>query len=56
LANGHNIQSEFPGIQVTSVGGQWGPKTVTAEGSLNGGGPLLKVSTTTGNISFRPNR
>jgi hypothetical protein len=56
LANGHNILSDFPGIQVTSEGGQWGPKTVTAEGSLNGGGPLLKVSTTTGDISFRPSR
>jgi DUF4097 and DUF4098 domain-containing protein YvlB len=56
LANGHSIQSDFAGIRVTSVGGQWGPKTVTAEGSLNGGGPLLKVRTTTGDISFRPSR
>jgi len=38
------------------VGGQWGPKTVTAEGNLNGGGPLLKVRTTTGDITIRPSR
>ena len=56
LANGHSIQSDFAGIRVNAVGGQWGPKTVTAEGSLNAGGPLLKVRTTNGNISFQPSR
>ena len=45
LANGHTIRSDFPAIRVTAVGGQWGPRTITAEGSLNNGGPLLKVST-----------
>ena len=36
-----------------SEGGRVGTrKTITAEGSLNGGGPVLKVRTTTGNISF----
>jgi DUF4097 and DUF4098 domain-containing protein YvlB len=53
LANGHHITSEFPDIHVRSEGGQWGPKTFTAEGKLNGGGPMLKVRTTTGDISFR---
>ncbi|MGD0513450.1 MAG: hypothetical protein ABSA29_09135 [Terriglobales bacterium] len=53
VANGHNIRSDFPDIRVSSEGGDYGPKTVTAEGSLNGGGPVLKVSTTTGDISFR---
>ncbi len=53
LANGHNIHSDFPEIRVMSEGGQWGPRTITADGKLNGGGPLLKVSTTTGDISFR---
>ncbi len=53
LGNGHRIQSDFPAIRVNSVGGPWGPKTVTAEGSLNGGGPLLKVRTTSGDITFR---
>jgi DUF4097 and DUF4098 domain-containing protein YvlB len=53
VANGHNIRSDFPDIKVVSEGGDYGPKTVTAEGSLNGGGPVLKVSTTTGDICFR---
>lgn len=53
LANGHGIQSDFPSIQVRTEGGEWGPKSVTAEGNLNGGGPLLKVHTTTGNIVIR---
>jgi len=53
VANGHSIRSDFPEIRITSEGGEWGPKTVTAEGSLNGGGPVLKVRTATGDISFR---
>jgi DUF4097 and DUF4098 domain-containing protein YvlB len=52
LANGHRIRSDFSEIRVTSEGGEWGPGSATAEGSLNGGGPVLKVRTTTGNISF----
>ncbi len=53
VANGHGIRSEFPDIHVSSEGGQWGPKTVTAEGQLNGGGPVLKVRTNSGNVYFR---
>jgi DUF4097 and DUF4098 domain-containing protein YvlB len=53
VANGHRIVSDFPEIHVSSEGGDYGPKTVTAEGNLNGGGPTLKVRTTTGDISFR---
>jgi len=53
VANGHSIHSDFPEIKVTIEGGDYGPKTVTAEGNLNGGGPVLKVQTTTGDISFR---
>jgi DUF4097 and DUF4098 domain-containing protein YvlB len=53
LANGHKILSDFNDIRVTSEGGDWpGPKTYTAEGKLNGGGPELKVRTTTGDIKF----
>ena len=52
-ADGHSIHSDFPEIHVVSEGGQWGPKTLRAEGSLNGGGPNLKVSTTTGDIWLR---
>jgi DUF4097 and DUF4098 domain-containing protein YvlB len=53
LGNGHRITSDFPDIHVNSEGNQWGPKTLTAEGKLNGGGPVLKVRTTTGDICFR---
>jgi DUF4097 and DUF4098 domain-containing protein YvlB len=53
LANGHTIHTDFADIHILSEGGKWGPKTVTAEGSLNGGGPVLKVRTSAGNINFR---
>ncbi|MGA9529361.1 MAG: hypothetical protein WBS24_14695 [Terriglobales bacterium] len=53
MANGHSIHSEFSDIHVSNEGGNWpGPRSVTAEGQLNGGGPVLKVRTTSGNITF----
>jgi DUF4097 and DUF4098 domain-containing protein YvlB len=52
-ANGHNIRSDFSEIAVTTEGGDYGPKTVSAEGNLNGGGPVLRVHTTTGDICIR---
>ena len=53
IANGHTIRSDFSDIHVSTEGGPWGPKTVTAEGQLNGGGPVLKVRTNSGNVNFR---
>jgi len=53
MANGHNIRSDFPEIRVVSEGETYGPRTITAEGVVNGGGPVLKVRTTTGDIMFR---
>ena len=53
MAGGHKIRSDFGDIHISSEGGPWpGPQTVTAEGQLNGGGPVLKVRTNSGNISF----
>jgi hypothetical protein len=52
LGSGHHIRSDFPDIHIASEGDQW-VKTLTAEGKLNGGGPVLKVRTTTGDICFR---
>ena len=52
MASGHHITSEFPDIHVHSEG-DWGSKTISAEGKLNGGGPVLKVRTTTGDINFK---
>src|SRR5271166_2175914 len=53
IANGHTIRSDFPDIRVSSEGGPYGPRTVTAEGQLNGGGPTLKVRTNSGSVNFR---
>jgi DUF4097 and DUF4098 domain-containing protein YvlB len=53
VANGHAIHSDFSEIHIKTEGGEYGPKTYTADGSLNGGGPVLKVVTTTGDIWFR---
>ena len=50
---GHQIRSDFPDINISSEGNQWGPKTLMAEGKLNGGGPLLKVHTSTGDICLK---
>lgn len=52
-AFGHKIDSEFPGLNITSEGGQWGPKTISAAGKLNGGGQLLTIETAMGNILIR---
>jgi hypothetical protein len=53
MASGSGIRSDFPELQITSQGGDYGPKTMFAEGNLNGGGPMLKVRTTIGQIAFR---
>ena len=53
MGNGHHITSDFPDIHIASEGGKWGPKTLTAEGKLNGGGPVLKVRTSSGDICFK---
>ena len=52
MGNGHRITSDFPDIHVHSEGDQWN-KSLSAEGSLNGGGPLVKVHTSTGDICIR---
>ncbi len=53
MGNGHHITSEFPDIRISSEGSQWEPKTLNAEGKLNGGGPVLKVHTSSGDICFK---
>jgi DUF4097 and DUF4098 domain-containing protein YvlB len=53
MGNGHRITSDFADIHVSSEGDQWGPKTLIAEGKLNGGGPLVKVHTSTGDICIK---
>ena len=53
MGNGHHITSDFSDIRIASEGDKWGPKTLTAEGKLNGGGPMLKVHTSSGDICFK---
>ena len=53
MGNGHRITSDFSEIHTSSEGDHWGPKTLTAEGKLNGGGPMLKVHTSTGDICIK---
>jgi hypothetical protein len=47
------IHSEFPELRIVNEGSGFGPKMTYAEGSVNGGGPLLKVRTSVGQIDFR---
>lgn len=53
VASGQGIRSEFPEIHVNSEGGQWGPKSYFADGNLNGGGPVMRLHTTTGTIVIK---
>ena len=53
MVSGSGIHSDFPGLQVHWEGGKVGPKSAWAEGQLNGGGAMLRVRTTIGQIDFR---
>lgn len=48
----NRIQCDFPGIQVRLDEGV-GPRTLVAEGAINGGGPVLRIRNTTGNIQIK---
>lgn len=52
VARGKGIISDFPELKITNSG-NIGPREAFAEGSINGGGPVLHVHTATGNIEFR---
>jgi DUF4097 and DUF4098 domain-containing protein YvlB len=49
--NGGGITSDFAELKVRSEGGQYGHE-VYADGSLNGGGPLLKIRAGNGSITI----
>ena len=53
MATGYGIRSEVPGIRISKQGGAFGPQSAWAEGTLNGGGPLLRIRTAMGHIDFR---
>ena len=53
-AMGHKIISDFAEVKVTQEGSEWGgPREVYGQGAINGGGPLLKIHTSVGNIELR---
>jgi len=56
MATGHGIVSEFSGLRITKEGSNFAPRSIYAEGTLNGGGPALKVRTIIGQIDFRQSR
>jgi hypothetical protein len=47
-----SIDSDFPELTVKTEQG-WGPRETFANGSLNGGGPVLKLNTNTGSIQIK---
>jgi hypothetical protein len=53
FCSGPGITSDFAELKVHTEGGEYGPHEVYAEGSLNGGGPLLKIRTSNGRIEIR---
>ena len=52
MVSGAGISSDFSGLNITRTGGQWGPRSMYAEGALNGGGPVLRIRTTIGQIAL----
>lgn len=52
VPRGQGILSDFPELKITRSG-SYGAREAFAEGALNGGGPVLHVHTTSGNIEFR---
>jgi hypothetical protein len=52
MASGQKIYSEFPELQVSSEGPDFGPKETYCLGNLNGGGKVLHIHTSTGNIEL----
>ncbi|HEY1939792.1 MAG TPA: hypothetical protein VGJ33_17810 [Candidatus Angelobacter sp.] len=52
-ARSYGIRSDFDELKITAPSRNLGPREFYAEGSLYGGGPLLHVHTTTGNIEIK---
>ena len=53
VANSVNrIQCDFPDVRIHREEGP-GPRTLVAEGAINGGGPVLRIHNTTGSIQIK---
>ncbi len=50
--NDRRIQSDFEAIRVRLDRERFGPSSITAEGALNGGGPVLRILNTAGHIKI----
>ena len=55
-ASGHKIHSDFSEIRINSENPGYGPRELFAEGNLNGGGPALRMHTTSGDIEILRNK
>jgi DUF4097 and DUF4098 domain-containing protein YvlB len=56
-AMGHRMVTDFPEVKVTQESSEWGvPREIYGRGAINGGGPLLKIHTTAGNVEIRPGK
>ena len=53
MTTGRGVSSDFPELKIATEGGEYGPKSMTVDGALNGGGPVLKVRTTIGQIQIK---
>jgi DUF4097 and DUF4098 domain-containing protein YvlB len=56
VSNGHRVISEFDEVKVTNDNDGYGPRTVYGNGAINGGGPVLKLNTSNGNIYLKKGR
>jgi hypothetical protein len=57
MASGHSIRSDFPEVKVTTPQRRdsdedYGPREQSASGTINGGGPLLRLRTNMGDIQI----
>lgn len=53
MVSGSGIVSDFSSLNITWQGGQFSPRSAWAEGAVNGGGPMLRIRTTIGQIALR---
>ena len=52
MASGHKIKSDFPELKITTEGSGFGARHWDAQGMLNGGGPMLRLRTSAGDIEI----
>ena len=51
-----HIFSDFPNLKMANGVAEYGPRSIVAEGTIHGGGPLIEVRTTLGQIDLRNTR